>query len=260
MIFSSIEFVIFLLIVVSMLRLVRQKPEASKKLILLISSYIFYACWDYRFLTLIIGSTVLNQLVAVKIQKADSSFLKKKWFLASLIVNVGILWFFKYYNFFVESGNAIFGQNGFPLNTLNIILPLGISFFTFQSLTYSIDIYRAKLTSASWLDFAVYSSFFPQLLAGPITRAVAFLPQLKRGIEIRSGNVKRGTSLFLIGFTKKAVMADTLGIFVNEVFTHAELFDGVTVGAAVLAYSAQIYYDFSGYSDMAIGTGKILRI
>jgi alginate O-acetyltransferase complex protein AlgI len=258
MIFSSIDFIIFFSILIIILQCLKSSNETLKKGVLLSASYFFYGYWNWRFLGLIFLTTGVNYFCGNKIAGSTLSWDKKFWLLLSLIANLGILSFFKYYNFFIDSIHSILPLERFPLRNLDIVLPLGISFFTFQAMGFTIDVYRQKIKPIKKLDFALFIGFFPQLLAGPISRASQFFPQLNNKISLRSDNFKNGFRQFLIGFMKKTLFADSLSIFVNEIYGNVSLFDRTTVMAAVIAYSFQIYCDFSGYSDMAIGAARIL--
>jgi alginate O-acetyltransferase complex protein AlgI len=255
--FASIDFVLFFLII--LIFILFSKINISKKYILLLSSYLFYAYWDYRFLALIILSSSIDYYVGQKIFISQSKKDEKKFLLISLFLNLGLLCFFKYFNFFIESANQAFGGFGINLTTLNIILPVGISFYTFQSMSYSIDIYRGKLKPTnSILDFFIFVSFFPQLVAGPIVRAIDFLPQLENDIKISYKNLSIGSQIFLYGIVKKVLIADNIGLFVDEIFLGPALYDTITIWLSIVAYSFQIFCDFSGYSDMAIGIARML--
>jgi alginate O-acetyltransferase complex protein AlgI len=258
MIFSSIDFLIFFSVLILIIHLLKHQNEFIKKGILLLASYFFYGYWNWRFLGLIFITTIINYVCANKISCSTILRNKRIWLSIAIIGNLGILSFFKYYNFFIDSLRSVWPLERFPLRNLDIILPLGISFFTFQATGFIIDVYRQKIEPANKLDFALFIGFFPQLLAGPISRASQFFPQLKNRILIRSDNFQDGLRQFLIGFLKKALLADSLSIFVNEVYGNISIFNRASVIAAVVAYSFQIYCDFSGYSDMAIGAARIL--
>ena len=179
--------------------------------------------------------------------------------LASVCVNLGLLGFFKYYNFFVDSASAVLSEWGLGISNLEIILPVGISFYTFQTMSYTLDIYRGKLKPArSFSDFALFVAFFPQLVAGPIVRAADFLPQLEHRVHIRGANLWAGTQIFLIGLFKKLMIADSVAPFVDAVHEYPGYYSPMTTWLCVLAYSLQIYCDFSGYSDMAIGCARMM--
>lgn len=257
MLFNSLSFLASFSILLLLLWCIPRQRD--KKILLLAYSYFFYGCWDYRFLALIVGSSLTDFYIGkwLYIEKAPS--IRKRWLIASVFVNLGSLGFFKYYNFFVDSLSPLISSFGWDAGTLEIILPVGISFFTFQSMSYTIDIYREKLEPCHDLsDFLLFVAFFPQLVAGPIVRAADFLPQLTRPIRLTKANLNAGSMIFLGGLLKKLLIADKLSIFVDCIFANPQLYDGVTLWLATLSYGIQIYCDFCGYSDMAIGLGRIL--
>ncbi|HBJ36883.1 MAG TPA: MBOAT family protein [Planctomycetaceae bacterium] len=255
--FAQLEFIVFLAIVV--LVNARISYPTPRKIVLLVASYYFYAYWDYRFAGLLVFSTLLDYTIGNLLNRFDRPTVRRTLLLTSLIGNLGLLGFFKYYNFFIESAEAIFGQWGLSGTTLNIILPIGISFYTFQTLSYSIDVYRRTLRPCtSLLDFALYVAFFPQLVAGPIVRASEFLPQLSRMLHPQPVQIYSGLAQLLRGFVKKVLIADHLATFADPVFAAPDLYAWPTVVLAVLAYTGQIYGDFSGYSDIAIGSARLL--
>ena len=254
MIFSSIEFFVFLGLVLVVLALSR--GEGTRRNVLLVASYVFYGWWDWRFCFLILGSTVIDFFAGRRIEGARNAASRKRWLVVSLVANLGVLGFFKYTNFVLDSLRPLAGDQ---LPHLDIILPVGISFFTFQTMSYSIDVYRGVLPATRNLrDFALFVSFFPQLVAGPIVRGREFLPQLDFVHPLRASNLRVGTEIFLKGFTKKVLFADTLAYFVDPVFADPAAYSSATAWAVIVCYALQIYYDFSGYSDMAIGVGRML--
>ena len=256
MIFSSFQFLFFFLTVIAMLIVA---PIRFRKLILLAASYIFYAYWDPRFTALILASTIIDFAIGHLLYRAEAVWRRKLLLFASLAANLGILGFFKYYNFFVDSASTIVNSWGLGLSNLEIILPVGISFFTFQTMSYTIDIYRRKLKPVtSFGDFALFVAFFPQLVAGPIVRATEFLPQLDKQVRIRASNVWAGSQIFIVGLFKKLMIADSVAPLVDNVYGYPGYYSSFTVWLAVIAYAIQIYADFSGYSDMAIGCARIL--
>ena len=258
MIFSSLDFLIFLLIVIGYIKYFENKSETNKKTFLLLASYFFYGYWDWRFLSLILIITFISYYCSNLIYSTKDNKLKKIYLSISIVSSLSILGVFKYYNFFIDSINVIMPLEASPLSTLNIILPLGISFYTFHTISYTIDIYRKEIEPATPLNYALAIVFFPQLVAGPIVRASEFIPQLKNKIIITRENILIGSSIFVIGFAKKSLLADNLAVFVDTVFENPDMFDAATLLAATIAYSLQIYFDFSGYSDMAMGVGKML--
>ncbi len=257
MLFNSIPFIIFFAVVMSAQFIF--KNQRIRRIILLVASYFFYGYWDWRFLSLILLSTCVDYYAGSKIYKTEDKKKRKRYLLISLVTNLGLLGFFKYFNFFIESANSVFGAFGLNLSTLNIILPVGISFYTFQTLSYTIDIYRHRLKpTSSFLNFAVFVAFFPQLVAGPIVRAKEFLPQIERGVKFDRKEIQDGLQIFIFGMIKKVLIADRLAFFVDKVFDAPVVFNSLTVWLSVIAYSIQIYCDFSGYSDMAIGLAKCM--
>lgn len=260
MLFNSFTF-LFFFIVLYIIYWGLGKQWKLQNYWLLIGSYIFYACWDWRFLSLIIGSTLLDFWIGGQMSRTHDPVLRKRYLRISIIFNLGILGFFKYFNFFTESFVELLYVIGLSANftTLNIILPVGISFYTFQTLSYTIDIYRKELKPVKNLaNFALYVSFFPQLVAGPIERATHLLPQIDNARKLNFSQQQEGIYLILWGLFKKVVIADNLAIIVNTVFNNHEAYSGLDLGIAVLAFAFQIYGDFSGYTDIARGVAKLL--
>lgn len=257
MLFTQLEFPIFFVIVLIAAWLARGRVIRNS--ILLVASYYFYAYWDYRFCGLLVLSTVVDFFAARRIDGTDQRSSRQRWLLVSLTVNLGVLGYFKYCNFFIESAQPLLMSLGLSGATLNIILPVGVSFYTFQTLSYTIDVYRRVIRpTRSFLDFALFVAFFPQLVAGPIVRARELLPQLARVPRWSGRRCYGGAQQMLRGAVKKVLLADRLGEAVDVVFAGPDLYSGVTVWIAVIAYAGQIYYDFSGYSDIAIGAAKML--
>lgn len=229
---------------------------------MLLASYIFYAAWDYRFLSLIFFSSAVDFVVGGKIHQCNSEKIRKIWLAASVATNLGILGFFKYYNFFVDGLVDLFGWFGFAGHnlSLHIILPVGISFYTFRILCYTIDIYRKKLTPAgSIVDFALYVSFFPLLVAGPIERATSLLPQICSKRTLTAELIRVSSFLFLFGLFEKTVVADNLAVIVANVYDGSQS-DGFGVLIATYGFAFQIFADFDGYSNMAKGLAGLLGI
>ncbi len=257
MIFSSIEYFLFFTIV--LLLMVFVKPSQVKKKILLIASYYFYAYWDYRFVFLMFAMTCFNYYAGLKIELNKDAKSKGRWLLGSIVFNLCILGFFKYFNFFVNSTNVLLNPLHVRLPYLGIILPIGISFITFEVMSYTIDIYRNINKSAkSFWDFALLVAFFPHLIAGPILKPKQFLPEIEHDIIIKWENVSYGLQIFLLGLVRKVFIADRLAIFVDTVFKRPQDFSSITLWLTVIAYAIQIYCDFCGYTDMAIGSAKCL--
>ena len=224
------------------------------------SSYLFYGWWDWRFLGLIAFSTLVDYVVGIQLDKSEDAFRRKALLVLSLSVNIGLLGFFKYYNFFLDSFEDAFTLLGMPIqtNTLNIILPVGISFYTFQTMSYSIDVYRRKLKATTDLiAFTAFVSFFPQLVAGPIERATNLLPQFFEKRKFDYQQAADGMRQILWGLFKKMVIADNCAEFANIIFNNSTEYGGSTLLLGALFFTFQIYGDFSGYSDIAIGTSRL---
>ena len=257
MLFTQLEFLVFFLVV--LIAAWSSTRRHYRNAILLAASYYFYAYWDYRFCGLLLLSTIVDYFVARRIESSNDQKVRRRWLCCSLAVNLGVLGFFKYFNFFIGTAAPILTSLGMGSETLKIILPVGISFFTFQTLSYTIDVYRGKLRSTrSLLDFALFVAFFPQLVAGPIVRARELIPQLARMPHWSRRRFYGGAQQLLRGAVKKVLLADRLGEMVDVVFAGPDLYSGLTLWLAILAYAGQIYYDFSGYTDMAIGAAKML--
>ncbi len=227
--------------------------------LLLVASYVFYGWWDYRFLSLLALSTWVDFVVGNKLAEIEDQRRRKRWLILSLVANLGLLGFFKYFNFFIDSASALMIALGFEPSTwtLKVILPVGISFYTFQTMSYTIDIYRRQLKPAkSFWDFALYVSFFPQLVAGPIERAQNLLPQVERPRHLEWAQWSQGATLMLIGLFKKVAIADTLAPMVELAFATPENASTRTLLIGLYCFSIQIYADFSGYSDIARGLAK----
>jgi alginate O-acetyltransferase complex protein AlgI len=258
MVFNSIAFLVFIALFFPIYFILKGKARLG---FMLISSYVFYGWWDYRFLALIVFSTCLDFYLSVLINNQEDPSRRKLALTISIIVNLAFLGFFKYFNFFIDSANDLLGYFGYQenYNVLNIILPVGISFYTFQSMSYTIDVYRRQIQpEPSLLRFATFIAFFPQLVAGPIVRAIDFLPQLYKDNKFKWSNFQIGLAQVLVGFGKKLVIADSLAPFVDAVFATPDAYSSLVMIIAVVFYSFQIYCDFSGYSDIAIGLAKML--
>jgi alginate O-acetyltransferase complex protein AlgI len=235
--------------------------QRERKPWLLLCSYLFYAWWDWRFLGLILLVTVLNYAAALRIVATTDPRTRKRWIRASLVGSLSVLGAFKYFDFFVASATEMLRTLGlgaeFPV--LQIVLPVGISFFTFQALSYSLDIYRGKLRETRhFFDFALYIAFFPQLVAGPIVRARDFLPQLERLRRFADIDVRRYLVLFAVGFFKKACVSNNVSAAIDPLFAAPWDYGSLDLCLAALGYTIQIYCDFSGYSDMAIAIAGLL--
>lgn len=258
MLLCQIEFALLLVCVAVLLRVLPR--NGVQKNVLLCASYYFYMYWDWRFAGLLFVCTALNWLCGRVIhRRAAGSGARKAALIAAVTGSLALLGFFKYWDFFATSLNTLTRAGGPAIPVLRLILPLGISFFTFQALSYTIDLYRGNIREEpSFRDFALYVAFFPQLVAGPIVRASEFLPQLRAVPERSWARVNDGFRQYVFGFFKKALLADGIAPYVDTCFANMDLFDGATLWLVALAYAAQIYCDFSGYSDMAIGVARAL--
>ncbi len=259
MVFTSLHFAVFFLVVCA---LYRALPHRGQNWLLLVASYYFYAAWDWRFLGLLIASTLVSFYAARFIGGRERRSHRRAALLASLAVNLGMLGFFKYFNFFAENLHALFAAFGFRLDvvTLRVLLPIGISFYTFIAIGYVVDVYRRHIEpERSLRDFAVFLAYFPQLLAGPIARASMLLPQIRQPRRVTRAQVVEGLWLIGYGFFKKVYVADNLSHLVNSSFGAAHP-TGLQVLLSLYAFAFQIYGDFSGYTDMARGMSKLVGI
>lgn len=257
MVFNSFLFVVFFSLTYFLYGLSRHRLQ---NWILLVASYVFYAAWDYRFLSLILISTLVDYFAGLKIDRSASPKHRKIWVGISLAVNLSLLGFFKYFNFFIDGFESLLSIFGFraPTVSLQIILPVGISFYTFQTLSYTIDIYKRKLKSTrNFLDFALFVAFFPQLVAGPIERAARLLPQISAPRSIDRQNFYKGIFLIFYGLFEKVVVADNLSVLVDQVY-NGNPQNGLYVLLATYAFAFQIFADFDGYSNMAKGLAALM--
>lgn len=258
MLFNSLNYLVFLPLVVFLFFLI---PFRFKWFFLILASYVFYCFWRPEFISIIIGITLLDFWLGKKIEAATDQKQKKLFLVLSLVANLGLLFFFKYYLFFRETVTDLGTVFGFgnALPAWKIILPIGISFHTFQTMSYNIDIYLGKIKAEKSLQrFAMYVAFFPQMVAGPIERAEDFLPQLDADKKWNWERTQRGLDLILWGLFKKIVVADRLAVYVDEVYKNPDAFGGLSVWIGLYAFSFQIYCDFSGYTDIARGSAQIL--
>jgi alginate O-acetyltransferase complex protein AlgI len=260
MLFNSIDFVIFLVIVFTAYWLVSDKNLKLQNVLIVMVSYVFYGWWNWRFLSLIFFSTIIDYSIGVLL-KSESNNKKRKLFLwISIIMNLGFLGLFKYYNFFLDNFISAFSLFGMKMNlsSLNIILPVGISFYTFQTLSYTIDVYKRKLEpTKDFFAFSAFVSFFPQLVAGPIERATNLLPQFYKKRTFDYSKAVDGLRQILWGLVKKVVIADNCAEYANLIFNNSEDYSGSTLVLGAIFFAFQIYGDFSGYSDIAIGTSRL---
>lgn len=260
MLFNSIDFAVFLPVIFILYWFVTSKSLRLQNTLLFLASYVFYGWWDYRFLSLILISTVVDYTIGLKIEKTEKKLKRKTLLFLSILVNIGFLGFFKYYNFFLDNFITAFSLFGKPINPsgLNIILPVGISFYTFQTMSYTIDIYNKKLKpTKDFLVFGTFVSFFPQLVAGPIERASNLLPQFFIKRKFSYSKSINGLHQIAWGFFKKIVIADNCAVLANEIFGNYESYNGISLILGALFFTFQIYCDFSGYSDIAIGTSRL---
>ena len=260
MLFNSLEFAFFLPVVFILYWFVTNKNVKLQNVLLLTASYVFYGWWDWRFLSLIIFSSFVDYYVGVGLGKSEIPQKRKILLWTSILVNLGFLGFFKYYNFFAESFADAFTLFGSHLDAsrLNIILPVGISFYTFQTLSYSIDVYKRKLEpTKDIISFFAFVSFFPQLVAGPIERASNLLPQFYKKRQFEYDKAVDGMRQILWGLFKKIVIADNAAMYANDIFNNYQDYSGSTLFLGAVFFAFQIYGDFSGYSDIAIGTSRL---
>ena len=260
MLFNTIDFAIFLPIVFILYWFVTNKSLKLQNLLIVVSSYVFYGWWDWRFLSLILFSTIVDYTVGQGLLKQENLTKRKVLLWTSILVNLGFLGFFKYYNFFLDNFITAFSFFGTEIqsNSLNIILPVGISFYTFQTLSYTIDVYKRKLEpTKDFIAFSAFVSFFPQLVAGPIERATNLLPQFYKKRTFDYSKAVDGMRQILWGLFKKIVIADNSARYANLIFNNSDDYSGSTLVLGALFFTFQIYGDFSGYSDIAIGTSRL---
>lgn len=257
--FVTIEYLLFL---VAVFVVYWHLKRTSQNLFLLGANWIFYCFWDYRFLVLVIATATIDFIVGRKIDASDDRRVRRNWLLLSLVYNLSALFYFKYCNFFIDSFVTLANTLGWPVSQplLNIILPAGISFFTFQSLSYSFDIYRREIKpTKSYVEYAAFVSFFPHMVAGPIVRAREFLYQIEVERHFNGKMFEAGLVRFVYGMLKKALIADTLGLYVvDPIFADPSAHSPATLWLGMLAYMVQIYADFSGYTNMAIGSAMMI--
>ena len=258
MVFNSVAFLWFFVVVYSVYLCLDWRRQ---NLLLLVASYVFYGWWNWRFLGLLWLTTVIDYTAARQISRAEGTGRRRAWLLVSISSNLIVLGVFKYFDFFVSSFAALLSRLGLSVNppVLNVIIPVGISFYTFQSISYVVDVYRGSLRARPIFEFALFVSYFPHLVAGPIVRPTLLLPQFERD---RRGNIDLlvGAKLIVLGLFQKLVLSDTISASIGAVFATPHLFSGTEVLAAVLLYSLQIYGDFAGYSNIARGVSKLMGI
>ncbi|MEM9923959.1 MAG: MBOAT family O-acyltransferase [Cyanobacteria bacterium P01_D01_bin.50] len=260
MLFNSFIFLAFFIIVYTLYLLLKSHYKAQN-ILLLIASYIFYGYWDWRFTGLLALSTIVDFTVGKLLLNSKEPSKRKLLLFISIFFNLSILGFFKYFNFFAESFAGLFQIFGLEANwvTLNVLLPVGISFYTFQTMSYTIDVYKRNLQPiSSFLDFALFVSFFPQLVAGPIERATTLIPQIISPRYVKLEQINAGIYLIIWGYFKKLVIADNMASIANSVFNDYTQYQGLDILIGILAFTIQIYGDFSGYSDIARGLSKLM--
>lgn len=260
MLFNSIDFAIFLPIVFFLYWFATNNSLKTQNLLLVAASYLFYGWWDWRFLSLILISTFVDYSVGLGLSAETNKNKRKILLWTSVLVNLGFLGFFKYYDFFLDNFIVAFSFFGTEIesSSLNIILPVGISFYTFQTLSYTIDVYKRKLEpTRDYIAFSAFVSFFPQLVAGPIERATNLLPQFYSKRRFEYSLAVDGLQQMLWGLFKKIVIADQCGKYANIIFNNSTEYSGSTLVIGALLFTFQIYGDFSGYSDIAIGTSRL---
>ena len=260
MLFNSIDFAIFLPIVFLLYWFVANRNLKLQNLLIVVASYLFYGWWDWRFLSLILFSTIIDYSIGRKLRTEENQNKRKVLLWTSILMNLGFLGFFKYYNFFLDNFVTAFSFFGTEINAqgLNIILPVGISFYTFQTLSYTIDVYKRNLEpTKDFIAFSAFVSFFPQLVAGPIERATNLLPQFYKKRQFDYSKAVDGMRQILWGLFKKIVIADNCAEFANQIFNNSADMNGSTLLLGAIFFTFQIYGDFSGYSDIAIGTSRL---
>ena len=260
MLFNSIDFALFLPIVLLLYWTVFRRDLRMQNSFLLLASAVFYGWWDPRYLSLVFISAAVDWSVALQLERTEASGRRKALLALSMAANLGMLGIFKYYDFFVVNFNEAFAFLGAPisLRTLNVVLPVGISFYTFQTMSYTIDVYRREISATrDPVAFGAYVLFFPQLVAGPIERASTLMPQFKRPRAFDDTSAHDGLRQILWGLFKKVVVADSCALYVDKIYAQPELMSGSTLVLATVLFAFQIYGDFSGYSDIAIGTARL---
>jgi len=260
MLFNSLEYLIFMPMALAMYFAL---PARHRWIFLLIASYYFYMCWKVEYVYLLIASTVTDYVCGLRIQRTDDPRVRRRYLYASLVLNLGLLFTYKYYDFLNGSLRGLFASFGwnYPLPDLGLTLPVGISFYTFQTLGYTIDVYKKRIEAeASILRFALYVTYFPQLVAGPIERAKNLVPQLRQHFEFDYARVRDGLSLVVWGLFKKVVIADRIAEYTTTVFSNPGAYKGLQIWLADYLFVIQLYCDFSGYTDIALGTAAIMGV
>lgn len=260
MLFNSIDYLIFLPLVVVAFYLI---PKRFRWILLLAASYFFYMFWRWEYVILLIISTMVDYVVAIKMSQALERKTRRMYLMISIATNLGLLFFFKYFNFFTE--NTVLFLEEFNIfvqyDFVQILLPVGISFYTFQTLSYTIDVYQRKAAAETHLGyFALYVSYFPQLVAGPIERSVRLIPQFKRNPKVTRDDIRYAINKILLGFFKKLVVADTLSLYVNSIYSNVEGTTGIQLYLGAFFFAIQLFCDFSGYTDIAIGSARLMGV
>ncbi|WP_281637408.1 MBOAT family O-acyltransferase [Flavobacterium marginilacus] len=263
MFFNSLAFAVFLPIVFILYWFVFNKTKSNQNALLIAASYYFYSCWDWRFLFLLVFSTFLDYYTGIRIEKSQTEKSRNFWFWLSILVNLGFLGIFKYYNFFAASFSGLLNSAGVKAGPilLDVILPVGISFYTFHGLSYVIDIYYKRIKAEyNFVDYSLFVSYFPLLVAGPIERATHLLPEIKVKREFDLEKAKEGVCQIIWGLVKKVVIADTCATYANAIFDNYASMNSMSLILGVVYFAFQIYGDFSGYSDMALGMSKLFGL
>lgn len=263
MFFNSLAFAVFLPIVFFLYWFVFNKTKSTQNALLIVASYYFYSCWDWRFLFLLVFSTFLDYYTGIQIEKGKSDRSRKFWFWLSVLTNLGFLGVFKYYNFFAASFSELLNSVGIQASPilLNVILPVGISFYTFHGLSYVIDIYLKRIKAEyNFVDYSLFVSYFPLLVAGPIERATHLLPQVKVKRVFNFQTAKEGIYQIIWGLVKKVVIADTCATYANAIFDNYTTMNSFSLILGAIYFAFQIYGDFSGYSDIALGVSKLFGL
>ncbi|MFK7050324.1 MULTISPECIES: MBOAT family protein [Flavobacterium] len=263
MFFNSLSFAIFLPIVFILYWFIFGKNKNTQNIVLIVASYYFYSCWDWRFLFLLVFSTFLDYFSAIMMEKSTTGKMRKRWLWLTIGINLGFLGIFKYYNFFVQSFTDLLKDFGFQMNPtlLQLILPVGISFYTFHGLSYVLDIYYKRIKAEhNFIDYSLFVSYFPLLVAGPIERATHLLPQVKTKRYFNAEKAKEGVYQIIWGLFKKIVIADNCATYADAVFDNYQSMNSLSLILGAVYFAFQIYGDFSGYSDIALGTSKLFGI
>ena len=260
LLFNSFDFGFFLVICYTLYWCFGTNRRIAQNVLLLLGSYLFYGLWDWRFLALLLASSLIDFMAGRALGRTTHKTKRKAWLYTSILWNLGVLFAFKYFNFFVEGFHQLFATEGVSTtySIWNVIIPLGLSFYTFQTMSYTVDVYRKRIgPTGSLLEFLCFVSFFPQLVAGPIERAKFLLPQFQNKRVFNVEQTKDGLRQILWGLFKKVLVADKLGIAVTMAFENPDQYGALTLAFAAALFSFQVYCDFSGYTDIAVGTAKL---